>query len=157
MLTRRGVAPSSPFIEPLHPAEQEKPPAGDDWVHEIKWDGYRIQAHVSGGKATVYKPRGNDWTRQFRSIADAAAKLPAKQAVIDGEAVVLAENGLADFHTLHGSLDGRSARLRLYAFDLLMLDGRDLRELPLRERKARAAEAADRRAAGPGLRRAHDG
>lgn len=78
---------------------------GDDWVHEIKWDGYRVQAHLRDGKATVYRP-----------IVDAAARLPAKRAIIDGEAVVLAENGLADFHALRSALDGRSQRLRLYAF-----------------------------------------
>lgn len=85
----------SPFVEPLHPSEQEKPPQGDAWVHEIKFDGYRVQAHVAGGEATVYTRRGNDWTRQFRPLADAVAKLPAKCAIIDGEAVVLSESGLA--------------------------------------------------------------
>jgi bifunctional non-homologous end joining protein LigD len=128
--------PSSPFIEPLHPSEQEKPPTGDDWVHEIKWDGYRVQAHVAGGKATVYTRRGNDWTRQFQSLADAAARLPAEHAVIDGEAGVLGKSGVADFNALRGQLDGRSTRLRLFAFDLLMLNGHDLRERPLLERKA---------------------
>jgi bifunctional non-homologous end joining protein LigD len=137
MTTRRPAPPSLPFIEPLHPSEQEKPPAGDDWVHEIKWDGYRVQAHLTDGKATVYTRRGNDWTRQFGPLADAVAKLPVKRAIIDGEAVVLSDAGLADFHALRGALDGRSPRLRLYAFDLLMLDWEDLRELPLLERKAR--------------------
>jgi ATP-dependent DNA ligase len=56
----------SPFIEPLHPHEQEKPPTGNDWVQEIKWDGYRVQVHLGDGKATTFIRRGNDWTRQFR-------------------------------------------------------------------------------------------
>jgi bifunctional non-homologous end joining protein LigD len=129
--------PSSPFVEPLELSEQEKPPSGDAWVHEIKWDGYRVQAHLQDGKATIYTRRGNDWTRQFRPIADAVAKLPAKRAIIDGEAVVLGESGIADFHELRRELDGRSRRLRLQAFDLLALDGADLRPLPLLERKDR--------------------
>jgi bifunctional non-homologous end joining protein LigD len=128
---------ASPFVEPLLPSEQEKPPQGDSWVHEIKWDGYRVQAHLVDGKATIFTRRGNDWTRQFAPIAEAVAKLPARRAVIDGEAVVLSEAGLADFHALRAELGGRSRRLRLQAFDLLALDGKDLRSLPLLERKAR--------------------
>lgn len=85
----------------------------------------------AGGKATIYTRRGNDWTRQFRWIADAVANLPAKHAIIDGEAVVLSEAGIADFHALRVELDGRSRRLRLQAFDLLALDGEDLRARPL--------------------------
>lgn len=128
--------PPSPFVEPLNPSEQDKPPTGADWVHEIKWDGYRVQAHLSGGKARIFTRRGSDWTRQFRRIAKAVAELPAKNAVLDGEAVVLGETGLADFHLLRRELDGRSTQLRLYAFDLLMVDGQDLRLRPLLERKA---------------------
>jgi len=126
----------STFIEPLLLSEQEKPPDGPGWVHEIKFDGYRVQAHLAGGKATVYTRRGNDWTHQFQWIADSVAELPAKRAIIDGEAVVLSEAGIADFHALRVELDGRSRRLRLQAFDLLALDGEDLRARPLLERKA---------------------
>lgn len=132
MTTRRPAPSSLAFIEPLHPTEQEKPPAGDGWVHEIKFDGYRVQAHVAG-KATVYTRRGNDWTRQFRPSLGCQQSAPSSTV----EAVVLSEAGLADFHALRGALDGRSTRLRLLAFDLFMLDGNDLREWPLLERKAR--------------------
>ena len=118
-------------------SEQEKPPDGPGWIHEIKFDGYRVQAHLQDGHATVYTRRGLDWTRQFRPIADAVAKLPAKRAVIDGEAVVLGADGVADFHELRREFDGRSTRLHLQAFDLLALDGEDLRPLPLLERKGR--------------------
>lgn len=106
-------------------------------MHEIKWDGYRVQAHLADGKVTIYTRRGNDWTRQFRPIADAVSKLSAKRAIIDGEAVVLGANGVADFHELRRELDGRSRRLRLQAFDLLAIAGGDLRPLPLLDRKAR--------------------
>lgn len=124
MPTRRAAKPSA-FIDPLELTEQEKPPTGADWVHEIKWDGYRVQAQLQDGNATIYTRRGNDWTRQFGPIADAVAKLPARRAIIDGEAVVLNEAGLADFHALRRELDGRSRRLRLQAFDLLAIDGED--------------------------------
>ena len=127
----------TPFIAPLNPLEQEKPPAGADWIHEIKWDGYRVQVHLAGGKATVYTRGGHDWTRQFRPLAEAAARLPAKSAIIDGEAVVLSKAGVADYHALRGALDGRSTSLRLQAFDLLAIDGVDLRARPLLERKDR--------------------
>lgn len=137
MPTHRATRPPSTFIEPLLLAEQEKPPDGSGWVHEIKWDGYRVQAHLANGKATIYTRRGHDWTRQFQPIADTVAHLPARSAIIDGEAVVLSETGIADFHELRRELDGRSSRLRLQAFDLLAIDGEDLRPLPLLERKAR--------------------
>lgn len=128
---------TSPFIQPLELGEQDKPPSGDAWVHEIKWDGYRVQAHVTNGQATIYTRGGHDWTRQFRPIAEAVRHLPVTQLILDGEAVVLGASGRADFHALRAELDGRSSRLRLYAFDLLMLNGKDLRPRPLIERKAR--------------------
>jgi bifunctional non-homologous end joining protein LigD len=125
------------FIEPCHPTSAERPPAGPGWLHEVKWDGYRAQAHLRDGKAIIYTRNGQDWTRQFATIAAAVAKLRAKRAVLDGELIVLDKDGKADFQALRGAMDGRSSRLRLCAFDLLELDGVDLRPMPLAERKKR--------------------
>src|SRR5262245_44395050 len=129
----------SKFIPPCHPTPASKPPTGSGWLHEVKWDGYRAQAHLADGTATVYSRNGHDWTRQFAPIAIALGKLKAKSAILDGEAVVLDKDGKADFHALRGALGPHSGRLRFCAFDLLALDGVDLRPLSLGERKARLA------------------
>ena len=135
----RSVAqqPSYPgFIEPCHPTERDRPPSGDNWVHEIKADGYRAQVHLRDGKATVYSRRGYDWTETFASIAKAAEALPVRHAVLDGEAIVQDAKGVADYHALRRELARkRSGDLTYYAFDLLYLDGDDLRQKPLLERK----------------------
>src|SRR5215204_5533725 len=86
-------APLPGFIEPCDPNLRELPPSGDDWLCEIKADGYRAQVHLNEGKVTVYSRSGSDWTKQFASIAEPAAQLPAHTAVIDGEAVVYGETG----------------------------------------------------------------
>ena len=109
------------FIEPCHPKTSDSPPTGDGWLHEIKWDGYRAQAHARAGEARIYTRNGNDWTRQFAPIARAVAQLAARSAIMDGEAVVLNEDGRSDFGALRGELDGKSSRLRYVVFDLLHL------------------------------------
>jgi bifunctional non-homologous end joining protein LigD len=121
------------FIPPCHPTTSAKPPSGAGWLHEIKWDGYRVQAHLRDGKATIYTRRGHDWTVRFASIAAAMAKLKARSAILDGEAVVLDKAGKSDFQALRGDLS--RARLRYCVFDLLELDGTDLRPVPLVERR----------------------
>jgi bifunctional non-homologous end joining protein LigD len=116
--------------------EHDRPPAGGSWLHEIKFDGYRAQLHLRGGKATVYSRRGYDWTEAFASIAAAAEMLPVRDAVLDGEAIVQDVRGVADFHALRRELARkRGGHLTYYAFDLLFLDGQDLRREPLIERK----------------------
>jgi len=123
------------FIEPCDPTLSEHPPTGDSWLYEIKADGYRAQVHL-GSKVTVYSRRGLDWTRQFGAIADAAARLRVHDAVFDGEAVVYGTTGRPDFQALRRELGGsRSNRLRYHAFDLLALDGYDLRQVAYIERK----------------------
>ncbi len=116
----------------------ERPPSGPGWVHEIKFDGYRMQLRVEGGKARLFTRKGLDWTAKFAAIARAAADLP--DAVLDGEVVALDHNGAPDFAALQAALsDGRSDALIFFAFDLLF-DGReDLRKLPLKARKERLA------------------
>lgn len=124
------------FIEPSHPTLREQVPPGAGWIHEIKFDGYRTQAHLRGGQPAIYTRRGHDWTRRFQTIADALRALPSKDLILDGEAVVADSRGVPDFRLLHADLAaGRQDRLLYYAFDLLYLDGLDLRGAALAERK----------------------
>lgn len=130
------AAPMPRFIAPQLCVSADRPPSGADWVHEIKFDGYRLMLRVEDGKAVLRTRKGLDWTQRFRAIADAAAALP--DAILDGEAVALDHNGAPDFAALQAALsDGKSERLIFFAFDLLFADGKDLRALPLSERKAR--------------------
>ena len=102
----------------------DKPPAGPQWVHEIKWDGYRVSVYVEAGKVTIRTRNGHDWTRRFPAIALAAAALKVRSAVLDGEAVILDDRGRSSFAELQADLDKHgSDRAVLYAFDLLFLDG----------------------------------
>ncbi|PBB95977.1 DNA ligase D [Mesorhizobium sp. WSM3862] len=125
------------FIEFQSPTLVEKAPEGGEWLHEIKYDGYRTQLIVEGGTARAFTRRGYDWSHRYRRIVQAAAGLPVKSAIIDGEAVVIGDTGLPDYQALERELGNpNSPRLIFYAFDLLHLDGRDLRQQPLVERKA---------------------
>lgn len=124
------------FIEPCHPTLKKRPPDGADWVHEIKLDGYRAQLHINGGKITLYTRTGLDWTTEFEAIATAAEDLAGHDAVMDGEVTVFGKIGLPDFQALRRELAKRSSpNLTFQAFDLLYLDGYDLRRVPLIERK----------------------
>ena len=123
-------------VEPQLATSVAKPPSGDDWLHEIKFDGYRTMAHVAQGSATFITRSGLDWTKRYRDLAAAFAKLPCRQAVIDGEIVVLDEQGVSRFALLQDALaKGESHRLTFFAFDLLYLDGWDLTGAPLDKRK----------------------
>ncbi|OBQ85620.1 DNA ligase D [Mesorhizobium sp. WSM3873] len=125
------------FIEFQSPNLVEKAPEDGEWLHEIKYDGYRTQLIVEGATARAFTRRGYDWSHRYRRIVQAAAGLPVKSAIIDGEAVVLGDTGLPDYQALERELGNpNSPRLIFYAFDLLHLDGRDLRQQPLVERKA---------------------
>ncbi|HEY3788897.1 MAG TPA: hypothetical protein VGL71_08585, partial [Urbifossiella sp.] len=126
------------FIEPSDPTLREHAPKGDNWFFEIKADGYRAQLHCHGGKVTVFSRTGLDWTAQFSTIAAAASFLRKRDVVIDGEAVVYGNTGIPDFQQLRRELGPRkSPRVLFHAFDLLYLDGYDLRETPYLERKRR--------------------
>jgi bifunctional non-homologous end joining protein LigD len=130
-----GAPPS--WIEPCLPTLIDRPPTGPNWAHEVKWDGYRLCIVIDRGAAVVRTRRGHDWSHRFKLIAANAAKLLCQNAIIDGEAVVLDEQGLSSFAALQSRLDGESrAQVILYAFDLLFLDGQDLRSLPLKDRRA---------------------
>jgi bifunctional non-homologous end joining protein LigD len=124
------------FVAPCLASLSDKPPDQGNWVHELKFDGYRIQARLDHGKATLLTRKGLDWTKKFSSIAKAIAKLSAKTALIDGELVVEGDDGVSSFSLLQQDLkNGRHDRMRFYAFDLLHVDGTNLVDLPLSRRK----------------------
>ena len=129
-------APYPGFIEPELATPADKVPSGERWLHEIKFDGYRVQVHLRDAAVKVFTRRGHDWTHRFRKVAADAWHINAGSAIIDGEVVVPATNGTTDFSVLQNELKGRSKKIVLVAFDLLYLNGYDLRKLPLVERKA---------------------
>ncbi|MXP41855.1 ATP-dependent DNA ligase [Altererythrobacter soli] len=128
------------FIEPMMPTLADDAPCGDDWQHEIKYDGYRTEIAVSGGSARAFTRNGHDWTSKYRPLVGAAASLACSTALIDGEVIVQDEAGRSDFHSLRAAIHQSPARLAFMAFDLLELDGRDLRRLPLEDRRSRLAD-----------------
>jgi bifunctional non-homologous end joining protein LigD len=120
------------FIEPSLANLQSTVPSGNNWVHELKLDGYRAQAHIHGNLVRILTRRGNDWTTTFAPIAAEVQQLKANEAIIDGEIVAIDETGKVNFNTLVEDLgSGRTDRLYFYAFDFLYLDGFDLRGAPL--------------------------
>jgi bifunctional non-homologous end joining protein LigD len=134
------------FVDPCVPSRAPKPPSGPDWVHEVKHDGYRLIVRRDGEAVRLFTRRGYDWTDRYPAIASAAAKLRARSFTLDGEAVVCGEDGVAIFDALHRHGTVRAAILQ--AFDLLELDGEDLRPLPLSQRKKRLARLLARVRAG---------
>jgi len=129
-------APFPGFIEPALASSIEKVPNGERWIHEIKFDGYRVQLHLVNDDIRVFTRRGNDWTKRLKKIAGDAYLINAGSAIIDGEVVVPAAGGGTDFSVLQNELKGKSTKIVMVAFDLLYLNGYDLRKLPLTERKA---------------------
>ena len=123
------------FIDPALATSIERVPQGERWIHEIKFDGYRVQVHIANENVSVFTRRGNDWTKRFRKIAHDAFLINASSAIIDGEVVVPAADGTTDFSVLQNELKGKSDKIAMVAFDLLYLNGYDLRKLPLLERK----------------------
>ncbi|KQT53052.1 MULTISPECIES: DNA ligase D [unclassified Aureimonas] len=126
------------FVEPSLATLVAKPPAGKRWLHEIKFDGYRLQARIEAGRVRLSTRSGLEWTKRFgKPVVEALQALPVGTAVIDGELVVETSAGASDFSALQSDLsEGRSDRFSFYAFDLLHLDGYDLRQVPLVQRKA---------------------
>jgi bifunctional non-homologous end joining protein LigD len=147
--SRRAALPA--FVAPCLATLADKAPQSDNWIHEIKFDGYRLQARLDNGKVKLLTRRGLDWTAKFPAIAEAVATLPAKAALIDGELVVEGDDGVSSFSLLQQDLkDGRHDRMVLYAFDLLHLDSNDLKPQPLHARKqALARLLAKARKGGP--------
>src|SRR2546421_2948292 len=118
------------FCEPCLPGQVERPPAGPDWIHEIKHDGFRLLARRGAERVRLFTRNGHDWTERFPLIVEALNALKATTCLIDGEAVTCSETGVAEFEGLRN----RRGDVHLCAFDLLELDGRDLRRAPLSER-----------------------
>ena len=119
-------------------------PSGAGWVHEIKFDGYRMQARLDHGKVKLLTRKGLDWAAQFPNVAADVARLAAETALIDGEIVVENERGLSVFSMLQAALsDGERDSFVYYVFDLLHLDGEDLSQRPLVERKAALKQLLD--------------
>src|SRR5712671_708538 len=121
-------------IAPCLPTKTDKLPSGDLWLHEIKHDGFRVIARKDGERVRLYSRPGNDMTRRFPQIVEALARLRSRSCIIDGEAVACDDNGLASFERIrYRQHDGD---VFLYAFDLIELNGDDLRRDPLEVRKA---------------------
>ncbi|TGQ32799.1 ATP-dependent DNA ligase [Mesorhizobium sp. M00.F.Ca.ET.216.01.1.1] len=112
-----------------------KPPQGSDWIHEAKFDGYRSQIIIDGADVRIFTRRGLDWTAKYRDLAEAAKGLNVHNAIIDGEVVVLNEAGLSDFAALRKAITRRQHDLYFIAFDLLHLNGHDLRDMALEDRR----------------------
>jgi bifunctional non-homologous end joining protein LigD len=139
-----GSAALPAFIPPSLATLRENAPSGGGWVHEIKFDGYRMQARLDRGKVKLLTRKGLDWSAKFPNIAAAVAALPAQTALIDGEIVVEDPRGASSFSMLQAALkDGERERFVYYVFDLFHLDGADLTKRPLLERKAMLAELLD--------------
>jgi bifunctional non-homologous end joining protein LigD len=133
MLPRPRSRPLSNFIEPCLPRLADKPPAGRDWIHEIKHDGFRIMARRDAAGVRLLTRNGHDFAGRFPLAAAAVAALPARSFLIDGEAIVTDRNGLAVFDLIRGH---RPTAAVLCAFDLIELDGEDLRREPIETRKS---------------------
>ncbi len=133
------------FIPPQLASEAATPPVGEHWVHELKLDGYRIQAHIDkSGKVRLYTRSGLDWTHRMPSIAREVGKLSVESAILDGEVVVLLEDGQSSFAKLQAAFDeGAAHPLTYFAFDLLLLNGHNLRQEPLTERKEILSQMVD--------------
>jgi bifunctional non-homologous end joining protein LigD len=128
------------------PTKSTTVPSGPDWLHEIKYDGYRLRLERNGDRVRLITRGGYDWTKRFPSIVDAAQKIRQKQFVLDGEAVVLGVDGISDFHALHSGKHNKE--VQLCAFDILVEGDDDLRQLPLSMRKANLERLLPRRREG---------
>jgi bifunctional non-homologous end joining protein LigD len=137
-------APYPGFIEPALASSIEKAPNGERWIHEIKFDGYRVQVHLANTEVKLFTRRGYGWTHSFKKIASDAWHIGAGSAIIDGEVVAPAVDGSTDFSVLQNELKGRSTRIVMVTFDLLYLNGYDLRRLPLTDRKALLKKTIDK-------------
>jgi DNA ligase D-like protein (predicted ligase) len=129
--------PLPKWIKPQLTRLVEEAPAGDDWLHEIKYDGYRMHARIDGGHAQLLTRTGLDWSRRYRFTIGALRSLPARTAYLDGELCAVRPDGVPAFSRLQAAMDeGRTDELVLFVFDLLFLDGESFANRPLIERKA---------------------
>ena len=133
IIPRVSAAPPAGFIRPCQPTLVANPPSGPGWLHEVKHDGFRTLVRKQGERIDMWSQYGTDFTAKFLNIAAAVAALPVDDALIDGEAVAFLPGGHSDFTALRTKAGG--ARASFVAFDLLSLEGDDLRQRPLEERR----------------------
>jgi bifunctional non-homologous end joining protein LigD len=132
----RNASSTGPrFIKPELPTLVPEPPTGEGWIHEIKYDGYRTLITIDRGQVRAFTRNGNVWTAAYRRVVDACSKLSCRAAVLDGEMAVQDEHGITDFHALRSAIYRAPNRILFFAFDLLHLNGQDLRDRPLMERR----------------------
>src|SRR3979411_2138638 len=133
-------------FEPCLPPPAKQVPSGPDWLHEIKHDGYRLIVQREGKRVRLFTRNGHDWTDRYPLIVEAALRTRSTSFVIDGEAVLVGVDGISDFNGLHSRR--HNDEVQLYAFDILAIDGDDLRKLPLHLRKNHLARLLARRPEG---------
>jgi bifunctional non-homologous end joining protein LigD len=135
--------PAMPLFQPCIPTAGKAVPARPDWFHEVKYDGYRLIVAREGNRVRLFTRNGHDWTDRFPWIVETARKNRHQRFVVDGEAVLLGVDGISDFNGLHSRQ--HNDEVQLYAFDILPLNGEDLRGLPLSMRKTNLARLLARR------------
>ena len=128
--------PALRYIQPAKPRLVDTAPSGEGWLHEVKFDGYRTQLHVEAGTAKAFSSSGANWTQKYPQIVSAAAHLRCTSAILDGEVYLPDARGAADFSGLPAAIRWRPQDLIFVAFDLLHLDGEDLRSRPIESRRA---------------------
>jgi bifunctional non-homologous end joining protein LigD len=136
----RSASPPAPY-EPQLALLVDEPPEGEQWLHEIKLDGYRIGCRVDRGQVALTSRRDNDWTAQFPGVAADAAKLAVQNALFDGEVAAVLPDGRTSFQAMQRGRGGARPEIVYFVFDLLHLDGVDLTGLPLEQRKTRLRAA----------------
>ena len=137
LMSRKNPSRPSGFVEPCRPSKAPRPPSGPQWVHEIKHDGFRLMVRREGARVRCFTRGGHDWADRFPAIVEAAGRLKAQSFMIDGEAVIYRPDGVSDFDALR--IGRRAHEVTMVAFDLIELQGDDLRKEPLFNRKQRLA------------------
>jgi bifunctional non-homologous end joining protein LigD len=155
MSLRERTRPGLGIIEPCLPSPAKAPPPGPNWIHEIKHDGFRIMARRDGARVRLITRHGNDFTARFPLAVEAVSALSARSFLLDGEAIVTNERGLAVFDLIRHQRHGDDAVL--IAFDLIELDGEDLRRTPIEQRKRQLAKLVRRPQAGIVLNEVFEG
>ena len=128
------------FVTPMSPTLAHDVPEGGEWIHEIKHDGYRTQIVINGADVRAFTRNGHDWSHRYPHLLEAARELGCRSAIIDGEAIVQDEQGRSDYHAFAAAIHERPEDIVLMGFDLLHLDGEDLRKEPLIDRRGRLQE-----------------
>jgi len=154
-MLRNGSRLKAGFIPPSLPRPTEEPPAGPGWLHEIKHDGFRIMARRDGRGVRLFTRNGYNFAARFPRIVEAVANLPVRSCLVDGEAIVVDANGLSVFHLIRYRRYDHAAVL--CAFDLIELDGEDLRRSPIEHRKRALAEVLSQKRDGVALNAHYEG